>query len=204
MKTAAIGLFVVLGLLAFPAVSFAAFDFADSFQTGPGQVGSTINFAGGGSFNPAGIAQVSGALAVNTAVLDVIWNTPVDAENPGGGPDLILWFGSISANSTFILTSVGISEDGNTFLTESLGASITDAFSGGKYTISLDDGVIPPADRDDMVVARFTFNYASSTTFEIDGVSTPEPATIALVGLGLSAIGFAAVRRRRQAAARQG
>lgn len=199
MKTAVIGLFVVL---AFPAASFAAFDFADSFQTGPGTTGgTTINFAGGGSFDPAGIAQISGAPGVNTAVIDVIWNTPVDGENPGGGPDLIIWFGSISSNPALSLTSVGVSEDGNTFLTESFGASISDAFSGGKYTISLDDSVIPPGNRDDMVVARLTFAFAGGTTFEIDGVSTPEPATIGLVGLGLSAIGFAAVRRRKRAAA---
>ncbi len=190
----------VLGVALLPATAFAdAFQFADSFAVGPGSSGSaSITIHGsGGAYDPAGSVDVSGSGAFNSAVIDAQWDSPVSAAL---GPDLILWFGGITASQGALeLTSVAVSEDGSTFSTQTFGSSISSSYANGSYLINFDDSMVPVSSRDQIVAARFTFTYLGSTTFNLDGVATvPEPTAFALFGLGLFGLGGAAVRRRRR------
>lgn len=196
----------VLAVIFLPATAFAGLDFANSFQTGPGSTGgTTVTINGsGGTYDPAGTVDFSGTGAFNTGVIDALWNGPVSAAPPTAGtPDLILYFGSINIGSggALSLTSVGVSEDGTNFVTESFSSTISSAYANGKYAISFSDAQVPESSRDSIVAARFTFTFTSNTTFTLDGVSTPEPTTFALFGLGLLGLGGAVVRRRRRAKA---
>lgn len=191
----------VLAVIFLPATAFAGLDFANSFQTGPGSsAGASITInASGGTWRPTGTVDFSGSSAFNTAVIDALWSNAQDAtpQTPGT-PDLILWFGSINVGY-LELTSVGVSENGSSFVTENFGSPIDGSYSNGRLPISFNDSIVSESNRDAIVAARFTFTYTSATTFTLDGVSTPEPTTFALFGLGLLGLGGAVVRRRRKA-----
>lgn len=192
--------FAVLAVTLLPATAFAGLDFATSFATGPGSSAGasiTINVTGG-TWGPTGTVDFSGSSAFNTAVIDALWSEPQGAiPQTAGTPDLILWFGSINVGY-LELTSVGVSEDGTNFVTENFGNPIDASYANGRLPITFNDTIVGESNRDAIVSARLTFTYTSATTFTLDGVSTPEPTTFALFGLGLLGLGGAVVRRRRK------
>jgi hypothetical protein len=203
MKTIATTV-ALLAVLLLAGTAHAGLHFASSYQTNaPSSPTAVITInAAGGTYNPVGTVDFSGTGALQNAVLDVLWSPyTANANTNSGSGDLILWFGSISipgGNSLF-LSSVGVSEDGSSFVFETFNTSLG---AGGPmaYHVHLNDFTIPPANRDQIVAARISFTYTSGVTFTLDGVSTPEPTTLALFGLGLLGLGGAAVRRRRRRA----
>ncbi len=199
MKTV-FGVTVVLvlsALLAVPAT--AGMEFATSFSD-PGLSTATISYSSsGGSYGPPGLVTVTGGTGAPTynAVLDFAYSPPANFTTLGS-PEVVIWFGSIS--NSFLLTAVGISEDGGTtFTTQSFAQTIDSAFANDRFPIALSTGLggIPLADRDEADVVRLSFSLGAGRSFVIDGVSTPEPGTLALFGLGLAALGGAFFRRRR-------
>ena len=204
MKTLVTAFVLVMAFILTAGTASAGLHFADSFTTGPGSTPTTtmmIN-ATGGIYDPVGSVDINGSAITNTSVLDVNWTTGTANMDSGGTTvaDLVIWFGSVTSPG-LVLSAVSVSEDGTNFLQQTFGAFIdATTYSNRPYRVFFDDATVLPSQRDKVIVARITFSFNNVSTINVDGVSTPEPGTFALFGLGLLGLGGAMWRRRKKKA----
>jgi autotransporter-associated beta strand protein len=168
---------------------------------GNGTISGTMRINGGGRLAPSSSGSNAGLLTLNELVLASTARTLIDINGSVRGTSYdaittnaaLTYSGTLSFNMPTLLTGTfnifdfASSTGSFTSISGQLGAqSVSFTNSGGVWTAPLTNGTA-------------TF---SQSTGEL--VIVPEPASIALAGLGLGCVGFAAWRRRagRQQACR--
>jgi hypothetical protein len=182
-----LSILIAAGILASGGTAFADITFADSWETG---AGNNVSLTSGPDFPVTG---TSGGELVQTFIINAIFEQDTGFVHP----NLYIYFGNIS-NNNFVLTSVGLSEDGSSFTQLAVGKLLNQSYANSAYVVNLSSMAVSARDSVEQVQIQITLSSTAESYVQITGVSNPEPATLTLFAAGLGASAFASYRRRRK------